>query len=69
MASQNENFDQTFKNTPLTPEVREWALRQHSDEEVIAGLREAKEQGGPELGALIHELEQEVQTSEHRPNS
>jgi hypothetical protein len=69
MASQNENLGSDFKNTPITPELWAWALRQHSDEEVIAGLREAKEQGGPELGELIHELEHEVQTSEHRPHS
>jgi hypothetical protein len=55
MASQNENRDPAFKNIPLTPEIREWALRQHTDDEVIAGLREAKEQGGPELCELIHD--------------
>jgi hypothetical protein len=56
MASQNENLDPAFKNMPLIPELRDWALRQHTDAEVLAGLREAKEQDGPELGALIHEL-------------
>jgi hypothetical protein len=53
----------------LTPELREWVLRQHTDEEVSAGLREAKEQNGPDLGELIRELEQEVKASEQRPHS
>jgi hypothetical protein len=63
MPSQNESLDPAMKTTPLTPEVRNWALRQHTDEEVIAGLQEAKEEAGPELADLIYELEQEIQAS------
>jgi hypothetical protein len=36
----------------------EWAQRQFSEEEIIAGLREIRETGGLELRDFIHELEQ-----------
>ncbi len=42
----------------LPPAIREWALPQHTEEEIVAGLREVREKGGPDLGELIHELEQ-----------
>ncbi len=42
----------------LTPELLEWARRQFSEEEIVAGLREVRETGGLELRDFIHELEQ-----------
>ncbi len=48
------------ERTHLTPEVREWALRQFTEEEIIASLREVWQHSGPELGELIRELEQEL---------
>jgi hypothetical protein len=49
---------------PLTPELREWALRQHTEEEIAAGLQEAREQNGPELKKAVRRLEQELQERE-----
>jgi hypothetical protein len=53
----------------LTPELREWLLKQHSEKEIADGFREAREQGGPELGTLIQEFEQELRNRELRPQS
>jgi hypothetical protein len=50
----------------LTPELREWALRQATEKEIVAGLKEVREKGGTELGELIHDLEQGLQDCEHR---
>ncbi len=44
----------------LPPELREWALRQVGEEELAAGLRELREQGGLELRDFVHELDQIV---------
>jgi hypothetical protein len=46
-------------SVPITPEVREWVLRQHTDEEMIAGLAEARKDRIP-MGQLIHEVEKEL---------
>jgi hypothetical protein len=43
---------------PLPPELRQWALSQHTEEEIAAALHDLRGKGGPELGELIHELEQ-----------
>ena len=48
----------------LTPEIRALALAQHTEEEIVAGLREARQTGGPELGDVIHELELELSQRE-----
>jgi hypothetical protein len=48
----------------LTAELREWALRQHSEAEIVAGLQEAREQNGPELKQAIRRLEKELQDLE-----
>ena len=47
--------------TKISPELREWACQQFSEEELIANLREAREKGGLELKDFIHELEALVQ--------
>lgn len=39
-------------------ELKQWALRQHTEEEIVAGLKEARANGGPELVSLIKEFEQ-----------
>ena len=49
---------------PLTPELREWALRQYTEEEIVAGLQEARQQNGPELNETVRRLEQELQDRE-----
>ena len=45
---------------PLSPELREWLLKQttETDEEIMAALREVRENGGEELGEIIREFEQ-----------
>ena len=48
----------------LTPELREWARQQFTEEEIVAALRELREKGGKELGDFLHELEQIVTDSE-----
>jgi hypothetical protein len=53
-----------FGLNALTPELREWALKQASAEEIVTGLKQAREEGGPELGELIKELEQGMPSSE-----
>jgi hypothetical protein len=40
----------------LTPQLREWALQQTTDEEIVAGLKEVQERGGTELGDVIQRL-------------
>src|SRR5579871_4133196 len=40
----------------LSPELLEWARRQFSDEEILAGLRELHNGGGQELADFIGEL-------------
>jgi hypothetical protein len=49
---------------PLTPELQQWAQRQHTEEEIVAGLREAREQNGPELNEVVRRLEQELRERE-----
>jgi hypothetical protein len=44
----------------LPPDLKEWALRQYSEAEILAGLQEVRQQKGPELGEIIQELEQEL---------
>lgn len=44
----------------LTPEIREWALRQFTEEELADGLRELRERGGLELRDFLPELERMV---------
>ncbi len=48
----------------VPPDLLEWARRQFSEEEIVAGLREIKETGGLELRDFIHELEQAAGTDE-----
>jgi len=49
---------------PLPPQLREWALRQHTEEEIVAGLQEAREQNGPELKEAVRRLEEELKDRE-----
>jgi hypothetical protein len=35
-----------------------WALQQATDEEVVAGLKDMRENGGTELGDVIQKLKQ-----------
>jgi hypothetical protein len=49
-----------WKKIPLTPECREWAIQQFTEEEIVAGLRELREQGGLELRDFLPELEKIV---------
>ena len=49
-----------WEKNPITPELREWALRQINEAEIIAALRELREQGGLELRDFLQELEQIV---------
>ncbi len=62
---QGENPSARAAATPqpgrLTPELRAWALQQFTEEEAVAGLRELRERGGPELADFLHELEQAAQ--------
>jgi hypothetical protein len=51
----------------LTPEIRQWALQQITDEQVMAGLTEVREQGGTDFGAVIGRLKQK-QPNRERTN-
>ena len=57
-ASRSVRFFHAGQAAVLPAEVRRWALSQHTEEEIVAALREVREKGGPELGELIGELEQ-----------
>ena len=48
----------------LTPELREWARSLDTEEEIVAGLQEAREQNGPELKEAIRRLEQKLRVLE-----
>jgi len=43
--------------TPATPELLEWARRQFTEEELVAELRDLREQGGHELAELLRDIE------------
>jgi hypothetical protein len=49
---------------PMTPELRAWALSLDTEEEILAGLREARTQNGPELGEAVRRIEQELAQGE-----
>jgi hypothetical protein len=49
-----------WETVRLTPELRQWALQLFTEEEILAGLRELREQGGLELRDFLPELEQIV---------
>jgi hypothetical protein len=46
-----------LKSSPLTPELREWLDKQHTDEEIIAWIQEIREKGGLEFDEFFPELE------------
>jgi hypothetical protein len=52
------------QETRLTPELREWARQQFTEEEIVAALRELRGKGGLELGDFLQELEQIVRDRE-----
>ena|SRR5437870_442830 len=58
-------FAEAFSHRPLPPQLKEWALAQHTREEVVAALKEAREQGTFELKDFIEELEKVVK--DHHP--
>jgi hypothetical protein len=43
--------------TPVTPELLDWARRQYTEEELVAGLRELRDQGGHDLSELLRDVE------------
>jgi hypothetical protein len=47
-------------SVPLPPELRDWALHQHqhTEEDILAVLREVQEKGGTEMGEVIKRLKQ-----------
>jgi hypothetical protein len=47
-----------ISRTPLSSDLREWALRQTTEEEIVAELKEVRDNGGQTLAELIEELEQ-----------
>ncbi len=57
----DEELRRKWKNPPLTPEFREWALQLFTEEEIVAGLREIEDTGGLELADFIHELDEIVE--------
>ena len=57
----DEELRRKWKNPPLTPEFRAWALQDFNEEEFLAGMREIEETGGLEFTDLIHELEQIIE--------
>jgi hypothetical protein len=53
--------DQEPEPIPITPEIREWALKHFDEEEVLAELLELREKGGLEFHEFVRELEQIVE--------
>lgn len=51
---------QHLKSPPLTPELRAWLDQQHTDEEIIAWVRELREKGGLEFSEFLPELDKIV---------
>jgi hypothetical protein len=49
---------------PLTPDLSNWAKRQFSEEEIVAGLDEIEAAGGLQSDDFIHEIEQELMPPE-----
>jgi hypothetical protein len=41
-----------------SPDLKDWARRQFSEQEIVAGLQELREKGGIELSEFLPELEQ-----------
>ena len=60
-------FAQVFSQRPLPPQLKHWALAQHTTEEVLAALKEAREQGTFELRDFIGDLEKVVK--DHDPTA
>ena len=58
MSEENPQF---FSHHPLSPQLKEWALAQHTKEEVVAALREAREEGTFELKDFVEDLEKVVE--------
>jgi hypothetical protein len=53
--------DQEPQPTPITPELREWALKHFDEELALAQLQELMEKGGLEFHEFVQELEQIVE--------
>jgi hypothetical protein len=59
IASFKARLGSILASTPLlTPQLREWAVAQASDDEIVAGIDEVQEKGGTELGEVIQRLKQ-----------
>jgi hypothetical protein len=43
--------------TPAAPELLEWARRQSTEEELVAEIRELREQGGSDFEELLRDIE------------
>jgi hypothetical protein len=46
----------SLQTPPIPPELREWTSQQHTEEQLLAGLKEIEEQGGTELSEIIQRL-------------
>lgn len=60
-----DEIGRSLLSSPLPGELRDWARAQHTDEEVIAALKEARQQGTFELKDFIEDLEKVVK--DHGP--
>jgi hypothetical protein len=46
------------ESSELSSDIREWALSQGSEQEIVAALEELRQKGGTELSQVIKELQQ-----------
>ena len=60
-------FATTDWETPITPELRAWALQATAAEEaeIVANLKELREKGGAPIDDFIREMEELVNDGEH----
>jgi hypothetical protein len=63
-AAPNGGIAQKPKEASLTPELQKWARQQFNEEEIAAGIREIRANGGLEFQDFVDELEKAADVSE-----
>jgi hypothetical protein len=51
-----DQIDVHAEKTEITPELRQWAQQQFTDEEILAGLQEVRDKGGVEFSQIVEDL-------------
>lgn len=63
-AAANGGLVQKSNETSLSPELQKWAREQFNEEEIAAGIREIRENGGIEFRDFVGELEKAADVGE-----